>query len=183
VKHLTGAQGLPDKPGDRDSKELRPTTSESATPVVVLATDFGPASEALFEAAAQQCARLSARLRVLYVEARRERLESTWLLAAQVEALEAFVRHSAARCLNDAVVRLAIEEAPSLHANVAYGAPAKAIVSYTENHQADLLILGNRRRGRLRTMLFEAMSQQVARSVRCGVLLVALPAVGSDARV
>lgn len=149
---------------------------------MVLATDFGLASDSLFDAAAHQCARLKAQLRVLYVETRRERLESTWLVAAQVEALEAFVRHSATRCLQNAVVRLAIQEAPALHANVAYGEPAKAIVSYTVSHHAELLILGSRRRGRLRTMLFEAISQRVARSVRCGVLLVALPAAGSDAR-
>lgn len=182
MRHLTAAQGLRDKPRDQGSNEPRPATGGVQTPVVVLATDFGPASEALFEAVAQQCARLNARLRVLYVESRRERLESTWLLAAQVEALEAFVRNYAARCLHDAVARLALDEAPPLHANVAYGAPANAIVSYAAKHHVDLLILGNRRRGRLRTMLFEAIVERVARSVRCGVLWVALPAVRRDAR-
>lgn len=55
---------------------------------------------------------------------------------------------------------------------VALGDPAQKIVEYARGEEMDLIVIGSRGRGKVGAMLLGSVSQQVAQSAHCPVMIV-----------
>jgi nucleotide-binding universal stress UspA family protein len=59
-----------------------------------------------------------------------------------------------------------------IESRILHGDPAKKIVKYADEINADLIIIGSRGRGRLASALLGSVAEHVARHSKCSILIV-----------
>jgi nucleotide-binding universal stress UspA family protein len=137
-------------------------TAHDTPPRVVLATDFSEASGAATRAAFAYARLLGARLSLLHVTRERGRVAARQRLA-----------------------RLVRELGPDLPTEtvVSSGLPAEEIVRHAAERKAGLLVVGTHGRTGVSRVLLGSVSERVARTSPCPVLVVpAAPAEAAPAR-
>ena len=143
---------------------------------ILVATDFGPASEAALRYGRALAARFGARLHVLHVT---EYLPLTAAYAYGYTSLppniqqdiEASAAKQTQALLTDEERRTQLGIAATMTGN----SPATAIVEYAKRHDIDLAVLGTHGRGALSHLLMGSVAERVVRMAPCPVLTVRDP--------
>lgn len=143
---------------------------------ILVATDFGPASETALRYGRELADRFGARLRILHV------VENV-LVAAATEYGYATIAPDIQRDLETAAARqadgLLTDEERRTHrataVTVTATSPAAAIVGYAGREGVDLLVLGTHGRGALSHLFMGSVAERVVRTAGCPVLTVHHP--------
>lgn len=61
--------------------------------------------------------------------------------------------------------------APSVHFEVAFGAPAEEIVDYAEQHKVDMIMMPSHGRSGLTRLLLGSVAERVVRAAHCPVIV------------
>jgi nucleotide-binding universal stress UspA family protein len=141
---------------------------------ILVATDFGEASEAALEYGRTLARTFGARLHVLHVAQSALMYGGPEPVGAAV-ALQADLEQAAQEQL-DRVVR--DEDRRDLQATAVLRSgttPAHAIVSYAQEAAADLIVIGTHGRGTLAHLFMGSVAERVVRLARCPVLTVRHP--------
>jgi nucleotide-binding universal stress UspA family protein len=143
---------------------------------ILVATDFGPASDTALAYGRALALQFNASLHVLHV------MESAAMTAAteygfsglpieyQLE-MEAAAQQRTAQLLTDADLR----ELSATAVVVRHNTPAAAIVDYAQTNGIDLIILGTHGRGALAHLFMGSVAERVVRTAPCPVLAVRHP--------
>jgi universal stress protein A len=135
---------------------------------ILVATDFGPTSEAALEYARGLARRFGSSLHVLHVA------ENSFLRPTAVDP-QTF-REAAWRSLTE---RLTEEDRNELHAKPILemsDEPSEAIVSYAKAEGVDLIVMGTHGRNAISQILIGSVAERVVRTAGCPVLTVRTPA-------
>lgn len=137
---------------------------------ILVATDASPAANNAVELGADLASRYGVDLNILYVARDMQ-------LPAEVKGLEELAKVSSPRrealqlvgqrIVDDAKKRATVRGAPRVHTAVAEGDPATQIIHHAEARGADLIIMGTRGLGQVKSMLLGSVSQKVINS--CGI--------------
>jgi nucleotide-binding universal stress UspA family protein len=143
---------------------------------VLVATDFGTASETALAYGRELARTFNATLHVLHaVDDVLGRAMSAEGYAADVSEIQRAIERSARERL-DAVV--AADDRRELHANVVLVTsvnPAQAIVTYAKEAAIDLIVLGTHGRGGMAHFFMGSVAERVVRTAPCPVLTVRHP--------
>lgn len=140
---------------------------------ILVATDFGPASQAALRYGRALAGAFGARLHVLHVT------HSIYLTAATTygyagvpfelqEELERTSRRQTEALLTD-------EDRTKLRAiatTVTGNSPAVAVIEYAKTHDIDLVVLGTHGRGALSHLVMGSVAERIVRTAPCPVLTV-----------
>jgi universal stress protein A len=145
---------------------------------ILVATDFGPASDTALRYGRALAGRFGARLHVLHIT------ENIYLTAASAygygfptipphlqQDIDASAAKQTAQLLTDEERRTG----QGLAVTVTAGSPAMAIVDYATRHDIDLAVLGTHGRGALSHLLMGSVAERVVRTAPCPVLTVRDP--------
>jgi nucleotide-binding universal stress UspA family protein len=135
---------------------------------ILLATDFGVASQAAFTAAANLCHEFGARLFILHVfEYGDPSLAAAGTTLPDLKRLYA----EAQRSLNDCLEK-AKQAGLSVEITMKFDAPAVAILNTIETKDIDLAVLGTNALHGFERMVFGSTAEKVLRSASCPVLTI-----------
>jgi nucleotide-binding universal stress UspA family protein len=145
---------------------------------IVVATDFGPAAEAATEYASSLAKHFSSKITLVHVldlsvASRSEAAMAGWPL----EQMREENAENMTRTLNG-LIRESINvraEQPESHS------PAAAIVSFTETHDVDLLVMGTTSRHGINSFVFGSCAAEVIHHAKCPVVTLG-PKVKKEAR-
>lgn len=143
---------------------------------ILVATDFGPASDTALSYGRELARQFGARLHVMHV------METVAMTAATEYGFAGLPVEYQAELEQAAHQRtedlLTDEDRRELHATavtVRHGAPAAAIVEYAAANAIDLIVLGTHGRGPLGHLLMGSVAERVVRMAPCPVLAVRHP--------
>ena len=143
---------------------------------ILVATDFGAASDTALAYGRQFARSYGATLHVLHV------VENVFAATFGVEgyvtnvaALQREVEESARNQLDAVVTENDRRELGAKAVTMASASPALAIVSYAKDAKVDLVILGTHGRGAMAHMLMGSVAERVVRTAPCPVLTVRHP--------
>jgi len=143
---------------------------------ILVATDFGPASNTALRYGRALAERFGARLHVLHVT------ESVYLAAASAygySSIPPFVQEeieaSAAKQTEALLTDEERRTKQGIAATMTGGSPATSIVEYARRHDIDLAVLGTHGRGALSHLLMGSVAERVVRLAPCPVLTVRDP--------
>jgi len=143
---------------------------------ILVATDFGPASDTALRYGRALAGRFGARLHVLHV------VENVLLAAATEYGYASFVpdvqqdiEAAAARQTDDLLTDEERRTHQVIAATVTATSPAAAIVGYASRQGIDLLVLGTHGRGALSHLFMGSVAERVVRTAGCPVLTVHHP--------
>ena len=134
-----------------------------------MATDFGASSERALQRAADLANRYSADLIVVHVV---EILSPAFPLALTPEP--AHVEAAVQQGLLSMVERLQ-EVVPAARSALLMGHPAEQVISFAEDHAADLVVVGTHGRNGPSRWLLGSVAEKIVRSCRAEVLTVPHP--------
>jgi nucleotide-binding universal stress UspA family protein len=143
---------------------------------VLVATDFGPASETALRCGRELARAFHATLDVLHVSPNiyltaSMGYEYASLPIGMQEDIERNARRQTDRLLADDDIRDLQAKAVCVTNNT----PASAIITYANECQADLIVMGTHGRGALSHMLLGSVAERVVRLAPCPVLAVHNP--------
>ncbi len=131
---------------------------------ILVATDASPASNRAIDFAADLAAKYKASLSVLHV-IREMQLPEELRAMAEVEKLEGsrsdVMKFVAKKILHDAELRAQRKGASDVHTNVAEGDPANVILDHAKAIGVDLIVLGTRGLGTVKSMMLGSVSRKV----------------------
>jgi len=143
---------------------------------ILVATDFGSASDTALRYGRALAGRFGARLHVLHVT------ESLYLAAASAygySSIPPFVQQEIEEAAVKQTEALLTDEERRTQQGIAVtvtaGSPAMAIVDYATRHDIDLAVLGTHGRGALSHLLMGSVAERVVRMAPCPVLTVRDP--------
>ena len=143
---------------------------------ILVATDFGPASDTALRYGRALAERFGARLHVLHVT------ESVYLAAASAygySSIPPFVQEEIEASAAKQTDQLLTDEErltqQGIAATMTGSSPATAIVEYARRHDIDLAVLGTHGRGALSHLLMGSVAERVVRMAPCPVLTVRDP--------
>jgi nucleotide-binding universal stress UspA family protein len=139
---------------------------------VLVATDFGEASDAALSYGRALARTFGAKLHLLHVT------ENVYLKAVGTDTysvvfpeLQRDVDEEARRQLRNRLD----QDTPTDIALLTSNAPAASIVDYAKAHQIDLIVVGTHGRGAVAHLLMGSVAEKVVRSAPCPVLTVRQP--------
>lgn len=139
---------------------------------VLVATDFGEASDAALNYGRALARTFGAKLHLLHVT------ENVYLKAVGTDTysvvfpeLQRDVDEEARRQLRNRID----QDTPTEMALLTSNAPAASIVDYARAHQIDLIVVGTHGRGAVAHLLMGSVAEKVVRSAPCPVLTVRQP--------
>ena len=143
---------------------------------ILVATDFGPASNTALRYARALAGRFGARLHILHVV-------ENFLLVAATEygyasigpAVQQDLEAAAAKQTHDLLTDDERQTQRAIAATVTANSPAAAIVAYASREGIDLLVLGTHGRGALSHFFMGSVAERVVRTAGCPVLTVHHP--------
>jgi nucleotide-binding universal stress UspA family protein len=135
---------------------------------IVVATDFGGASNLALEYARTLAARFNADLRLLHV------VETPRPVGTEIYVPEAMTvsEHAIADGQRLMSHTLATLKSEPVVGQVLVGTPAQKIVEYADDHDVDLIVMGTHGRGGLAHMLMGSVAERVVRTAPCPVFTV-----------
>jgi len=143
---------------------------------VLVATDFGEASDNALAYGRELAARFGATLHVLHVA------ENIYITAFGAETYASFapdlqrdIEANAHRRLAEAVVDSDGLGPATVPVVMTSGMPAYAIIDYARDHDIDLIIMGTHGREALQHLLMGSVAERVVRLSPCPVLTVRTP--------
>ena len=143
---------------------------------ILVATDFGPASETALAYGRQFARAYGATLHVLHV------VENVFTATFGVEgyvtnvaALQREVEEAARKRLDTTVTEDDRRELGARAVTLTSASPALAIVSYAKDAKVDLVIVGTHGRGAMAHLLMGSVAERVVRTSPCPVLTVRHP--------
>lgn len=132
---------------------------------ILVATDASPASNKAIDLAADMAAKYGARLDLLHV-IREMQLPEELRNMAEVEKLVGsrsdVMQFVAKKILEDGEVRAKAQGATDVHTQIADGDPATAILEHAAQNQVELIVLGTRGLGPIRSMMLGSVSRKVS---------------------
>jgi nucleotide-binding universal stress UspA family protein len=162
----------------RVSGSPRTETIMIAIKNILVATDFGPASDTALRYGRALASRFGARLHVLHVT------ENIYLTAGSLygygytsmppniqQEIEAAAAKQTAELLTDEERRTQ----QGIAVTVPAASPAAAIADYARRHDIDLAVLGTHGRGAVSHLLMGSVAERVVRTAPCPVLTVRDP--------
>ena len=139
---------------------------------IFCAVDFSRPSRAALRTASALARVSHGRLTVLFVS-------DPWLAAAGAAAHDARASSQQSRAALERFVRAVLPAGASrprrVNSVVAVGKPAAEILRSARRHRADLIVVGTRGMGRLKTLLLGTTAEGVLRRTRIPVLAVPVP--------
>lgn len=142
---------------------------------ILVATDASPASNRAIDMAADMAARYGASLRLLHV-VRQMQLPSELRNMAEVEKLVGSRRDVmdfvARKILADAEVRAKSFDVTDVQSESVEGEPATTIIDRAKAHGADLIVMGTRGLGAVRSMMLGSVSRKVSNLSEVSCLIV-----------
>jgi nucleotide-binding universal stress UspA family protein len=139
---------------------------------VLVATDFGEASDAALDYGRALARTFGARLHLLHVT------ENVYIKTVGGEAfiavfpeLQQEVDDAARKELQDRVDA----DTPTTAVLIPSDAPAASIVEYAKTHRIDLIVMGTHGRGAVAHLLMGSIAERVVRTAPCPVLTVRQP--------
>lgn len=143
---------------------------------ILVATDFGPASETALSYGRALAELFGAALHVLHVT------ENVYLTAANgydYASIPPQLQEEIERAAQKQTEALLTEEdRRTLHAtalSVTHNTPAAAIVEYARTNRSDLIVLGTHGRGAFAHLFMGSVAERVVRTASCPVLTVRHP--------
>jgi universal stress protein A len=134
---------------------------------ILVATDFGDASEAAMDYGRALAQTFGASLHLLHV------MENPFLRPVQADPSQ--LKAAAAKRLGE---RLTDDDRAALHATAVLETsdhPAEEIVKYAKAHNLDLIVMGTHGRGAVAQLLVGSVAERVVRTAPCPVLTVRHP--------
>jgi nucleotide-binding universal stress UspA family protein len=146
-----------------------------ALKVILVATDFGDASDAALRYGRALARRFGAALHVLHVTAdlRSAALASGY--AAPLEEIEDDLQHVAQQRTEALLTDDDRRTLKAVAVTINHASPAVAIVEYARSAAVDLLVLGTHGHGGLTPLLMGIVARRVVRTAPCPVLTVRQP--------
>lgn len=142
---------------------------------ILVATDASPAAGNAVDLGADLAARYDAALNLLYVARDmqlpaelRSMVEVEKILGPRKEVLELVAQ----RILSQAEKRAELKGAKRIHTAVAEGDPATQIINHGQARGVDLIIMGTRGLGQVKSMLVGSVSRKVMNSTNINCLVV-----------
>lgn len=131
---------------------------------ILVATDFGEASDAALEYGRTLAQTFCSSLHLLHVA------ENPFLrpVSSDPGLIEAVMRKRLTECLTEHD-RTALEATAALKTS---DRPAEEIVNYAKGHDIDLIVMGTRGRGAMAQLLVGSVAEMVVRTAPCPVLTV-----------
>ena len=143
---------------------------------ILVATDFGPASDTALRYGRALAGRFGARLHVLHVtENVYTAVASAYEYVSVPPSLQREIEASAVQQTQRLVADEERQTGQAIATTVADVSPAAAIVEYAKRHDIDLLVLGTHGRGALSHLFMGSVAERVVRSAPCPVLTVRDP--------
>jgi universal stress protein A len=143
---------------------------------ILVATDFGPASETALRYARTFAVNFGAELHVLHVT---QSVYPTAAYGYDYGGISAQVQQDFERAAREQTeALLSAEDRETLHATaviVTHMTPAAAIVDYARTNRIDLIVLGTHGRGALAHLFMGSVAERVVRMAPCPVLTVRHP--------
>jgi len=142
---------------------------------ILVATDFGAASDSALNYGRQLARNFGARLHVLHV------VENALLWAGvdsggiDVRMLQAEIQEAAREKLRSLLTDEDRQELRALNATRTESNPAYAIVTYAKSENIDLIVMGTHGRGLMAHLLMGSVAEKVVRIAPCPVLTVRSP--------
>jgi nucleotide-binding universal stress UspA family protein len=141
---------------------------------ILVATDFGAASDAALAYARDLARQFGATLYLLHVA------EDVYVRLggdAYATALPAMQKdvEEAARQRLETLARDAAHEVRTMGTVMTSGTPASSIVQYAREHAVDLIVVGTHNRGAVAHLLMGSVAERVVRTAPCPVLTVRHP--------
>jgi nucleotide-binding universal stress UspA family protein len=143
---------------------------------ILVATDFGEASDSALRYGRELAGRFSATLHVLHV------VENFYVTtfgaetyAAIVPEMQREIEESARKRLDEALIDSDRSGPATKPVVITSGSPAYAIVDYARENGIDLIVLGTHGRGALAHLLMGSVAERVVRVASCPVLTVRNP--------
>jgi len=140
---------------------------------ILVATDFGEASDAALRYGRELARRFGAALHVLHVA---ENVAIATLgaetFAAVAPGLQEEIEKSARKALDDALIDSDHSEPVTRPVVLTSSSPAFAIVDYARDHDIHLIVMGTHGRGALEHLLMGSVAERVVRLAGCPVLTV-----------
>jgi universal stress protein A len=140
---------------------------------ILVATDFGAASDAALRYGRALAARFGARLHVLHVT------ENSYLTAASAygyvsipPGIQMEIEAAAAKQTDGLLTDEERRTHQAIAVTITAGSPSAAIVDYARRHDIDLAVLGTHGRGALSHLLMGSVAERVVRTAPCPVLTV-----------
>ncbi len=140
---------------------------------ILVATDFGDASDAALRYGRELARRFGATLHVLHVA---ENVAIATLgaetFAAVAPELQEEIETNALRALEEALIDSDLSGPMTRPVVVTSSSPAFAIVDYARDHDINLIVMGTNGRGALEHFLMGSVAERVVRLAGCPVLTV-----------
>jgi nucleotide-binding universal stress UspA family protein len=142
---------------------------------ILVATDFGPASESALNYGRQLARSFGARLHVIHVVDNTITWTAVDGIATDFAMLQAEIEDGAREKLRSLLSDEDRHELRAVQVIRTATSPAYAIVAYAKDSQADLLIMGTHGRGVMGHLLMGSVAEKVVRIAPCPVLTVRSP--------
>jgi nucleotide-binding universal stress UspA family protein len=173
--------GTVNSTGSNDGRVARPMLSNTVEfnmiklENILVATDFGEASDSALSYGRQLARKFGARLHLIHVVDRMVTWTGIDGIATDFAALQVEIEDAAREKLR---LSLSEEDRRELKATSVVhvaASPAFAIVAYAKESNADLLIVGTHGRGAMAHLLMGSVAEKVVRIAPCPVLTVRSP--------
>lgn len=151
---------------------------------VLVATDFGEASDTALGYGRELARRFSARLHVLHVTENASLLTGPENLGVDIVAVQADINEAARKKLMQLIRDDDRRELRAITSVRNGSTPAFEIVSYAKETEIDLIVVGTHGRGAMARLMMGSVAEKVVRAAPCPVLTVRSPEhefLGSDA--
>jgi nucleotide-binding universal stress UspA family protein len=143
---------------------------------ILVATDFGEASDSALRYGRELAGRFGATLHALHVA---ENVYVTTFgaetYAAIVPEMQQEIETSAKKRLDEALIDSDRSGPPTKAVVMTSSSPAFAIVDYARDHGIDLIVMGTHGRGALAHLVMGSVAERVVRLASCPVLTVRHP--------
>lgn len=143
---------------------------------ILVATDFGEASDSALSYGRELAGKFGATLHALHV------VENFYVTtfgaetyAAMVPQMQHDIEAGARKHLNEALIDSDGSGPPTRSVVMSSGSPAYAIVDYAREHGIDLIVIGTHGRGALAHLVMGSVAERVVRLASCPVLTVRHP--------
>jgi nucleotide-binding universal stress UspA family protein len=143
---------------------------------VLVATDFGPASESALRYAQALARSFGAELHVLHVvENILTRAMDGYGYGAIAPEVQLDIERAGRKQTEALLSDEDRHELRAIAATVTSNSPADAIVEYARDHGLDLIVMGTHGRGAIAHLFMGSVAERVVRTARCPVLTVRHP--------
>jgi nucleotide-binding universal stress UspA family protein len=143
---------------------------------ILVATDFGEASDAALLYGRELARTFRAALHVVHVtEDLGARAAATAGYPDYLGSLERLQQDAVAAADKALAERVSAEDRAALHAETAViqsASPARAIIDYAREHRVDLIVAGTHGRGAVEHLLLGSVAERIVRHAPCAVLTV-----------